>query len=638
MTSDSSITGQAGDHYNLPYWSEGYVRANAEGELCIYPQPQQPQHINLNRLRQQLSNAGLRQPVLVRFPQIIHHRMQSLVDAFQQARDELDYGGDYRPVYPIKVNQQQPVVEQVLEGQRRAGLPRLGLEAGSKPELIAVLSQLGSDPGTIVCNGYKDSHFVRLALMAEKMGHQVYIVIEKLSELPLVMAEAQQLGVSPRLGIRARLATIGKGNWQNTGGEKSKFGLSAYQILQVVEQLRGDDQLDCLQLLHFHLGSQLANIRDIQTGLGECSRIFAELVQLGVAVQCLDVGGGLGVDYEGTRSRSYCSMNYSMAEYARNVVAAFKDICRELDLAEEPTIITESGRAMTAHHALLLTEIIDAESPHEGPIQPPSAQAPQALRGLYQIFDQLCVSDSDWSARSLAELYHDVQHWQADAQAAFVQGIFSLSQRAQSEALYSRICRELKQRLNPLHRHHRQLLDELHEKQADKVFVNFSLFQSLPDVWGIDQIFPIVPLTGLDQPIRHHAVLQDITCDSDGRIDRYVDGEGTEPCLPLPSIARGEALAFFMVGAYQEILGDMHNLFGDTDSVDVLLDDQGQPQLHNPIQGDDISVVLDYVNFCPQDIQQRLLHQVQQSGLSVADKTLFASELSESLQAYTYLS
>ncbi|WP_419812087.1 biosynthetic arginine decarboxylase [Bacterioplanoides sp.] len=629
----------AAEHYNLPYWSEGYAQVNAAGELCIHPQADGSPGVNLNQLRQQLTTEGLRLPVLVRFPGILHHRVQSLVSAFQQARDELNYNGKFTPVYPIKVNQQQPVVEQLLAGQKLAGVERLGLEAGSKPELIAVLAQLGSNPGVVVCNGYKDSHFIRLALMAEKMGHQVFIVIEKLSELPLVLAEAQRLNVKPRLGIRARLATIGKGNWQNTGGEKSKFGLSAYQMLQVVEQLRAAGQLDYLQLLHFHLGSQLANIRDIQTGLGECSRIFAELIKLGVPVQWLDVGGGLGVDYEGTRSRSYCSMNYSMTEYARNVVAAFKDICDELGLAQAPNIITESGRAMTAHHALLLTEIIDSESPQEGLVNPPENDAPQALKALYQVFDQLCCNQGEAiSPRSLVEIYHDVQHWLEDAQSGFALGMFSLPQRAQMEALYSRISRELKQRLNPGNRSHRELLDELYEKQADKVFVNFSLFQSLPDIWGINQIFPIVPLRGHHEPVRHRAVLQDITCDSDGRIDSYVDADGIETCLPLPTIEKGEPLAFFLVGAYQEILGDMHNLFGDTDSVDVVLDDRGEVQLQNPIQGDDIATVLDYVNFCPREIQQRLQQQVANAQLSEADKTLFSRELTDSLQAYTYLS
>ncbi|MCH2042145.1 MAG: biosynthetic arginine decarboxylase [Saccharospirillaceae bacterium] len=638
MTLDSSKASSAAEHYNLPYWSEGYAQVNAAGELCIHPQADGGNGVNLNQLGQQLTDAGLRLPVLVRFPGILHHRVQSLVSAFQQARDELDYNGSFTPVYPIKVNQQQPVVEQLLKGQQQAGVERLGLEAGSKPELIAVLAQLGTNNGVVVCNGYKDAHFIRLALMAEKMGHQVFIVIEKLSELPLVLAEAQRLNVKPRLGIRARLATIGKGNWQNTGGEKSKFGLSAYQILQVVEQLRAGGQLDYLQLLHFHLGSQLANIRDIQTGLGECSRIFAELVKLGVPVQWLDVGGGLGVDYEGTRSRSYCSMNYSMAEYARNVISAFKDICDELGLAQQPNIITESGRAMTAHHALLLTEIIDSESPQEGVVNPPEDEAPQALKALYQVFDQLCCSGGDSiSPRSLVEIYHDVQHWVGDAQSGFALGMFSLSQRAQMEALYSRISRELKQRLNPGNRSHRDLLDELHEKQAEKIFVNFSLFQSLPDIWGINQIFPILPVRSHHDPVRHRAVVQDITCDSDGRIDSYVDADGIETCLPLPSIEKGEQLAFFLVGAYQEILGDLHNLFGDTDSVDVLLDANGEVQLQNPIHGDDIADVLDYVNFCPADIQQRLQQQVAASALTDNDKAEFSRELGESLQAYTYL-
>tara|TARA_R110001583_G_scaffold41166_10_gene131093 strand:+ start:1974 stop:3872 length:1899 start_codon:yes stop_codon:yes gene_type:complete len=622
----------AEDVYNLPYWSEGYARINDQGNLSVHPDASPTAGVDLKELADLVRQEGLRLPVLLRFPGILHHRVGSLVSAFEQARQEFDYQGGFTPVYPIKVNQQQPVVAQIVAGQRLAGIERIGLEAGSKPELIAVLAQTRDIKATIICNGYKDAHFVRLALMAEKMGHHVFLVIEKLSELPMILREAERVGVKPRLGVRARLSTIGKGNWQNTGGEKSKFGLSALQILQVVELLRQQGQLDTLQLLHFHLGSQLANIHDIHTGLRECSRIFAELVKLGVPVQWLDVGGGLGVDYEGTRSRSYCSMNYSMQEYARKVVEAMKDICAEIG-AEEPHIITESGRAMTAHHAVLLTEIIDHERPLDGELEPMKEDDPVCLKGLYRAYELLLESRSS----GLVELYHDVQHWVAEAHASFSLGLLSLVQRASVEMLYARTCQLLVEKLNPGNRAHRPLLDELQEKLADKVFVNFSLFQSLPDIWGIEQIFPILPVCGLDQPMAYRGVLQDITCDSDGRIDNYVENDGLGTSLPLPSVNRGDMLAFFMVGAYQEILGDLHNLFGDTDSVDVVLDEDGKPALHNPVWGDHIAKVLGYVNFNADDIRHRLISQVEQSSLDDSDKAMFQRELSESMQAYTYL-
>ncbi|MCY0965781.1 biosynthetic arginine decarboxylase [Parathalassolituus penaei] len=621
------------DRYNLPFWSEGYVRINDGGHLCVHPDTSLNGGLELTGLVRQIRANGLRLPVLVRFPGILHHRVGVLVEAFARARSEFSYHGQFTPVYPIKVNQQQPVVEQIVRGQQMAGIERIGLEAGSKPELIAVLAQARDHKATIVCNGYKDAHFIRLALMGEKMGHQVFLVIEKMSELPLILREADRLGVTPRLGVRARLATVGKGNWQNTGGEKSKFGLSAFQILKVIDSLRQLGKLDALQLLHFHLGSQLANIHDIQHGLRECSRIFAELTHLGVKVRWVDVGGGLGVDYEGTHSRSYCSMNYSMDEYARKVVAAMKDICHEIG-AEEPNIISESGRAMTAHHAVLLTEIIDHERPDEGVIIPINEDDPACLKGMYLSHDALKETRS---SGALVELYHDVQHWMADAQAGFSAGVLNLTQRARMETLYARSSRLLLQHLNPANRTHRPLIDELNERLAEKVFVNFSLFQSLPDIWGIEQIFPILPIDGHGHTMRHRAVLQDITCDSDGRIEAYVDAEGVGSSLPLPSVSKGEVLAFFMVGAYQEILGDLHNLFGDTDSVDVVADDDGNPVLRNILQGDSVAKVLDYVNFEPDDIRAGLISMVAASDLSDEDKSLFRHELSESLSSYTYL-
>ncbi len=409
--------------------------------------------------------------------------------------------------------------------------------------------------------------------------------------------------------MRARLATIGKGNWQNTGGgEKSKFGLSASQVLDVVDTLKQAGALGTLQLLHFHLGSQIANIRDIQTGLRECARFYTELHAMGAPpIGTVDIGGGLGVDYEGTRSRSSCSMNYSVFEYAYNVVHVLQSECDRQGIPH-PDLISESGRALTAHHSVLVTNVIDREYPDNREPTEPAAEAPPApLQDLWRDLESL--QDEDSPPRSLAEIYHDILHAMADVHAQFAHGLLSLQERAQAETLYVRCCRMLRAELDSANRAHREIIDELNEKLAEKLFVNFSLFQSLPDVWGgIDQIFPVMPINGLNRSLNRRAVIQDITCDSDGRIDQYVDGQGIETTLPLPEHDPEFPLlmGFFMTGAYQEILGDMHNLFGgDTHSVDVKLDQQGgQYQVGGePITGGDtVAKVLRYVNFEPANL------------------------------------
>lgn len=631
-------------NYHLDRWAEGYFQIN-DGNLTVSPNGCA---VDQDNLKVKLPLAALvadlkdqhqmRLPLLVRFPQILKHRIQQLTEAFAHSISQYQYQNQFMPVYPIKVNQQYPVVHAIAEGQRELGLP-LGLEAGSKPELIAVLAQASEHKAVIVCNGYKDEHYIRLALLAEKLGHQVYIVVEKMSELPLVLAQAEQLGVQPRLGIRAKLASIGQGNWQNTGGEKSKFGLTSQQILNFVETLKQQNQLGCLQLLHFHLGSQIANIQDIATGLRECTQIYASLQSLGAQISTVDVGGGLGVDYEGTGSRGACSMNYSVSQYADVVVAAWQQICAQNELPA-PRILTESGRAMTAHHAVLVSDIVDNEKAAEH-IEVVDKQLlsnfsqGQSLLALQERLVQYTVQNHQ--GIGLIEFYHDILYWMDDLQAAFSHGSINLQQRASAENLSKQLLSYIAPRLNAASRSQREVLEAIQEKLADKVFVNFSLFQSLPDIWGIDQIFPILPLSQLDQPIQHRAVLQDITCDSDGRIDQYVDAEGIESSLPLPSIEKGTLLGFFMVGAYQEILGDMHNLFGDTDAVDITVTANGEWELSNAIKGDAVKDVLDYVNFNTNDIETCLHQQVSRSELSAEEKYLFAQELKDSLSTYTYL-
>ena len=628
---------KAKDVYNIEHWSEGFFDVNKEGEVVL-----SHGQLSLSRISQQLEEQGLNLPVLVRFPNILHDRVKQIHSAFAQAINAQGYQGAFTSVYPIKVNQQRRVVEELVAGQIQQG-QAIGLEAGSKPELMAVLSMCAAEQkkqrqqAVIVCNGYKDSHYIRLALLGEKLGHKVYLVVEKLSELDEILAIAQQLNVKPRLGIRARLSSIGKGNWQNTGGEKSKFGLNAQQILNVVNRLKTLNALDSFQLLHFHLGSQIANIRDIQTGLSECSRIFSELSHIGCDIDVLDVGGGLGVDYEGTRSRSFCSMNYTMQEYASNVVHVFRTACQQHNL-KQPDIITESGRALTAHHAVLLSNVIDSEKVTSEPLEKPAQDDELLVAHLYSVYEQL----QQGKGRSLLETYHDVLHDLADGQNGFIHGGLTLAQRAKIEAYAMGIYQHLQKELNQsqtLSKAHTEVLDQLNEKLADKLFVNFSLFQSLPDVWGIDQIFPILPLTQLNSDVGCRAVIQDITCDSDGRIEKYVDGEGIESTLPMPAYKNHEdiLLGFFMVGAYQEILGDMHNLFGDTHSVDVYLDDAGEPLYKHVQKGDDVSSVLQYVNFDENKLRQSYENSISQSTLSEPEKALFLQELTDSLSAYTYL-
>lgn len=629
----TSFAAEARRTYNIDQWGSGYFDVGQDGLTLVRPQgepgtPALPLISLIHKAREQ----GLRLPLLIRFADILHDRVEQLCAAFDAAIESRGYGSSYTAVYPIKVNQQRRVVEELLATNERSR-GRVGLEAGSKPELLAVLALSDNGPSVIVCNGYKDREYVRLALMGEKLGHRVHLVVEKASELELVLEEAERLGVRPRIGLRARLATIGKGNWQNTGGEKSKFGLTASQIVALVERLREVDALDCLKLVHFHLGSQIADISDIQRGLAECARFYQGLHEAGAGVEIVDVGGGLGVDYEGTHSESACSLNYSMREYADYVVGAFHAVCEAHDLPH-PHIISESGRALTAHHAVLVTDVIGEERV-DLPL-PIRREDDLQIAALWAQADRL---DGPLEPRELVEIYHAVVHAQKQVQERFVMGLASIAIRAEAEAIYTTVCRSLSTRLDARQRSHRMVLDELNEKLADKLFVNFSLFQSLPDIWGIEQIFPILPLTGLDRAPTRRGVIQDITCDSDGRIDTYVDDQGLDATLPLPEWNDDEEklLGFFMVGAYQEILGDLHNLFGDTDSVDASLGEDGQWQLSHAIQGDSVAQVLRYVNFDPDHLAVRLARQLKASGLNALEQADLLEDLKAGLDGYTYL-
>jgi len=614
--------------FNVLRWGDGYFDISDDGHLVVFPTRRREDGcVDMHRLATEVSKSGLNLPVLFRFGDILRDRVDRLCGSFAAAMSYHEYQGSYTAVYPIKVNQQRAVVEDIL----KHGEGRVGLEAGSKPELMAVLA-LAPAGASIVCNGYKDREYLRLALIGQQLGHKVYVVIEKPNELDLLLKEAAEMGIKPTIGVRVRLTSTGRGKWEHTGGEKSKFGLSAVQILEAVERLRAASMLNCLQLLHFHLGSQIANIRDVQRGMLEACRCFAELAELGVNVRVMDVGGGLGVDYEGTRSRSSCSMNYSMEQYANTIVRSLWEICADYELPH-PSIITESGRAITAHHAVLITEVVDRESIPDKPLAPPDPEDPQILTDLWEDYEN---ADN----RSMLEVYQDALYWNGEAQAMYIHGVLTLEQRARAEQIYHAICRKVRDSLKPTTRAHSEAIFEIDEKLADKFFLNMSVFQSVPDVWAIDQVFPIMPVHRLDEALTRRAVLQDLTCDSDGRIEQYVDEEELEATMPVHAMHNGEPyyLGFFMVGAYQEILGDMHNLFGDTDSVNVELDKDNGYRLVKPEQGDTAEVVLRYVHFEPNDLVARYHSKIDAAtSLDLQQRAQYLKELEEGLKGYTYL-
>ena len=611
--------------YSIPHWSEGYFDVDPMGRIAVRPRGERGPAIALPEVVEAARAAGARLPLLVRFPDILSDRLGKLQAAFAQAQSEWDYGGGYTAVYPIKVNQHRGVAGTLAS---HAG-DGFGLEAGSKPELMAVLA-LSRPGGLIVCNGYKDREYIRLALIGRKLGLETFIVVEKPSELPLILEEAEALGVTPGIGVRMRLASLGAGKWQNSGGDKAKFGLSPRQLLDLWKQLRAAGMTDALGLLHFHMGSQISNVRDIANGMREAVRYLVELSQLGAKVRYMDVGGGLGIDYEGTRSRSYCSINYGIAQYASNIVQPLAEACEQHGLPP-PRIVTECGRAMTAHHALLVANVAEVEEAPEGRVPPAHDDEPLVIRHLREVHDE-------FDARPAVELFHEAQHHHSEGLSLYALGQIDLAQRARIDDLFYAIAHAVRARLDVGEKSHRELLDELNERLVDKYFVNFSVFESMPDVWAIDQVFPIVPIDRLDERPGRRGVIADMTCDSDGKIDTYVENEGLDSSLPLHALRSGESyrLAFFLVGAYQEILGDIHNLFGDTDSVEVRVDGDGYA-LAQQRRGDTTDVMLDYVGYRLDDLRAAYRGRVAAAHLAPGESEPLSAALEAGLTGYTYL-
>ena len=600
---------------------------NEAGHLTVHPGRDPASGLDLYDLALDLHAQGVGLPLLLRFSDILSNRIETLTASFRNAIEETGYRNEYTLVYPIKVNQQRHVLEEIVRLGRSAGV---GLEVGSKPELQAVLALTEDTSHVIVCNGYKDEEYMRLALMGQRLGHKVFIVLEMAQEVDVLLQTAREMGVTPTAGVRVKLASTGSGRWAESAGEKSKFGMNPFQLARVIDRLRAAGALDSLQLIHFHLGSQVPDIRAIKAALAEVARYYVELRQLGANITHVDVGGGLGVDYEGSRSNRSSSTNYSLQEYANDIVYTMYEVCEEHGLPM-PHLITESGRALTAHHAMLLFNVIDVESQEILPrIQVDKEKDHPVLVTLVESLEEVSV-------RSLREVYHDAIFAKERARDLFNSGVLNLRDLSRAEQLYLKIMADLLQVADP--QAHEDIRAEVQETLTDRYFCNFSIFQSLPDSWAMDHLFPIMPIHRLNEEPTRHGTLHDITCDSDGRIDIFVGGRRMKRTLELHPLREGDPyiLGVFLTGAYQEILGDLHNLFGDTNAVHIQMRNGGY-EVTDVVHGDTVTEVLEYVQFHPSELITTFRRKVMQTkGLSRQEANRFIADYMEGLDGYTYL-
>jgi arginine decarboxylase len=614
--------------YNMSGWGLGYFRINADGHVTVHPDANRKRGLDLYHLATDLHAQGVGLPLLLRFSDILKSRIEALSGEFFNAIKEFGYDGSYTTVYPVKVNQQRHVVQEIVEFGAPYGV---GLECGSKPELQAVLGLNEDTRHLIVCNGYKDEEYMRLALMGQKLGHIVMIVLEQLNELEVLLKVADEMGVAPTAGVRIKLATEGSGRWAKSGGERSKFGLSAVELMRLLDELARKGRKDILRLVHFHLGSQITDIRHVKAGLEEITRYYAELRGMGFDISHVDVGGGLGVDYDGSRSTRSASVNYTMREYASDVVYTIGTACRTEELPM-PHIISESGRALTAHHALLLVDVTDVESLVE--------PAPPVLReDPHPLLQEMAENLEALNPERIEEVFHDAIFAKERTQEYFASGVFSLRDKADAEQLYLATLHALQQAIGEDRAGFPEITAHIDAALVDRYFCNFSVFQSLPDNWAIDQLFPIMPIHRLDEPPTRRGTLQDMTCDSDGVIDRFVGGRKGKPSLELHPVHEGEPyiLGIFLTGAYQEILGDLHNLFGDTNAVHVRLTDQGY-EVTDLVHGDTVTEVLNYVQFHASDLLATFRRKVGNAKeLSRQEANSFIADFVAGLEGYTYL-
>jgi arginine decarboxylase len=621
--------------YNVEGWGAGYFDINERGRVIVRPNPDRPDlTADLRDLAHDLEGQGIALPVLLRFSDILKSRIETLSERFDASMKEFEYTGGYTTVYPIKVNQQRHVVEEIVKFGQTHGV---GLECGSKPELQAVLGLSESTEHLIVCNGYKDHEFMRLALTGQKLGHKVFIVLEQVSELDVLLEVAEELGVTPTCGVRIKLASEGAGRWAQSGGEKSKFGLSSAELIKLIDKLQALGKIDILKLIHFHLGSQITDIRFIKSGLQEVARFYLELRAIGVDITHVDVGGGLGIDYDGTNSTNNASVNYSLQEYANDVIYTIAEACRDAELPM-PHIISESGRALTAHHALLLVKVIDVESQAEQPIPVLDDDEHSLLHEMYE--DWRTLTERGAKPRKVLEVFHDASFDKDRARNYFNSGVLSLRGLAKAEVIWLGTMNAIYRIAKADDDTYADILPELESALVDRYFCNFSLFQSLPDSWAIDQLFPIMPIHRLDEEPVRRGTLQDVTCDSDGKIDRFVGDKKGRPSLELHEFRDGEdyILGIFLTGAYQEILGDLHNLFGDTNAVHVRLNDQGAYEITDLVEGDTVTEVLNYVQFGASQLLATFRRKVNAAtALTREEANAFIADYVAGLEGYTYL-
>jgi arginine decarboxylase len=621
---------EAGELYDVASWGKGYFSVGPNGHVWVRPDKDPARGIDLKELVDNLQLRGISLPILIRFGEILKHRLGEMHQAFQNAIAEHNYKSDYCCVYPIKVNQQRQVVEEVFEYGRKY---KFGLEAGSKPELLAVLA-IADNETPVICNGFKDDEYIEMVMLAKKIGRQIIPVVEKYTELDLILKHSARVGVRPVIGLRIKLASRGSGRWKSSGGYRSKFGLTVTEALRALEQLKALGMEDCLQLLHFHLGSQITNIRQIKAAVIEAARAYVEMRRSGAGLNYLDVGGGLGIDYDGSQTDFESSVNYTLQEYANDIVYHIQSVCDEAEVPH-PTIVSESGRAVVAYHSVLVFNVLGVTGFGEeetlpefsDDVEQPLLDLKDTLRGL--------------SSKNLLESFHDAQQALDSALNLFSLGYLPLQQRSWAESIYWVICRRIQKMAKELDDFPEEL-EGLDSLLSDTYFCNFSLFQSMPDSWAVKQLFPIMPIHRLNEEPSHHGILGDISCDSDGKVDQFIDRRDVKKTLPLHTF-NGEPyiLATFLVGAYQEILGDLHNLFGDTNAVHVQLDEKGAVVIDALIRGDTVREVLDYVQFKSTTLAEQFRRDVEtavrEGRIGYEESGVLLRFYEDGLNGYTYL-
>jgi arginine decarboxylase len=617
--------------YGVKYWGNSYFSINDAGNVQSHPNGPDGAKIDLKELVDEVARRGIGLPLLIRFSDVLKSRIVELNETFKRAIAEYGYKGNYKGVYPIKVNQHRFVVEEIVQFGRPY---HYGLEAGSKPELLAVMAMLDDEEALIVCNGYKDEEYIETALMASKLGRTVLIVVEKYSELSLIAEVAKKVGVRPRIGIRVKLAAKGSGRWEASGGDRSKFGLSTREVVEAINFLRANDLLSCFELVHFHLGSQISAIRAVKNALREAGRFYVEICRLGAPLKYFDAGGGLGVDYDGSQTNFASSMNYTTQEYANDIVFSLQEIC-DAGGVPHPTIVTESGRAVVAHHSMLVVDILGVGEFDVGKApEQVGNDASRVVKNLFETFKEV-------SRKNVLESYHDALEYKEEALQLFNLGNLSLSERVVAEDIFWGVCQKLLKMVRDM-REVPEELEGLERALSDTYFCNFSMFQSLPDIWAIDQLFPIMPIHRLGEEPTRRAVLADITCDSDGKIDHFIDRRDVKPVLELhPVNGQDYYLGIFLIGAYQEILGDLHNLFGNTNTVHVSLAAGGGYQIEHVVTGDTVTDVLKYVSYSREELVARIRRfaelAVRANRMTLDETRSMLRLYEEGLAGYTYL-